>query len=184
MSRRLHPLALLLMTSACAGKADDTGGGGAFVCEPGDVGAGTIEAVVDGEPWLGTGVEWTPQAAGLQLTSSIGTGEDASPWRLTLVTAAGRYAVEGVTVDGQTTDESLPLDVALDAAGAEGFAVLYPAAGSTFATNADGGSGRATVQAVEGDDLLGCVSFSAAGADGTVELSAGRFRATRLDIQR
>lgn len=181
MPRHLLVPAVLSLISACAGKAEETG---AVVCEPGAVSAGTIEATVNGEAWLGTGLQWTPQAAGLQLTSAIGAGDEASPWRLTLVTAAGRFAVEGVAVNGQTPDESLPMDVTLDPEGAEGFALLYPAEGSSFATNAEGGSGRATLHAVDNDDLLGCVELTAAGADGTIELVGGRFRATRLDVQR
>lgn len=167
----LRPLAwmLPLVLMACAGKADDSG---SLLCEPGAVFPGTIEATVDGTPWVGVDLEWTPAGEGFQLTTAIGVGADASPWRMTLVTYTGLDATDG---------GRFPVEVPLDTTGTEGWALLYPTEGSSFSTK-DGEGGVVIFDAIDGDDLLGCVQFDAASADATIALSGGRFRAVpRID---
>ena len=98
------------------------------------------------------------------MTSAPGDG-----WRITLVAQT--------TVDGQGVGTALdagPAEVSLTE-GSGNFAVVYPAEGGTSYTTNNGG-GTAVLETT-GSGLNACFSFEAAGAEGTVTVTAGQLTA-------
>jgi hypothetical protein len=151
---RSAPLPLLLWLAAC-GSGDPCGT---------DLSSGTGEATIDGAVVSLSGVTWLLAGSSLQINT-----EPAGGYNLSIV--------------AQTTTSGLALDEALDQLPAEvsltsdggGWALVYPESGDAYSTDAAAG-GTLSLTAREGDDLLGCLSFEAQAADGTVGID-GALRA-------
>jgi hypothetical protein len=75
--------------------------------------------------------------------------------------------------EGRRGRRGYPIEVKLSDAGG-GFALAYPASGSTYTSDAGGGS---LVFTEIGAEAVGCVSFEASDGSETVTLSGGAFRA-------
>jgi hypothetical protein len=121
-----------------------------------DADAGTLQATIDGEDWLGEGLTWLWSGDSVQLTT-VGTDR---------ITAVGHRDAEGTSISALT--DALPISVSLD--DDNGWAVLYQ--GNESARSVSGE--LVITEYTEGDILAGCMVFE---TDSGTSIEDGVFRA-------
>jgi hypothetical protein len=136
-------------------------------CDASGLAAGEITAQVDGAAWQGGAATWGMAGSSLQLNSA-----SAGDWWLS---AVAQETVDGLDLEAALA--SLPAEIELAPDGLTGWATFYPASGDSFSTKQASG-GLLVLDAVEGGELTGCLSFTAADASGVeVVVREGRFKA-------
>lgn len=129
---------------------------------PSDVVAGTGVAELDGNTWNATDVAWNEAGDGLQITTGI-----SDEWRITLVIQG-----DGLDADGLGR---------IDLDGSGGWALVYPADGSSYSSQNGGG----TLDLVTREDTVQvCFDVEASGDDGTVVVDEAYFHASVLELGR
>jgi hypothetical protein len=158
------PLPLRLTLSIALAACGDKGDSGAIACEPGAAEAGHLVGELDGAAYDAPEATWTWSGENLQINTATHEG-----WHMTVV---GKET-DGGSVKAAADAGDYPIEVKLSDAGG-GFALAYPASGSTYTSDAGGGS---LVFTEIGAEAVGCVSFEASDGSETVTLSGGAFRA-------
>ena len=149
---------VLLMLLGCDSSSSERD-----LCDfPSDVEVGTGVAELNGDEWNATGVAWNEAGTGLQVTTGIQDG-----WRMTLVIQA-----DGLDDDGLGR---------IDLDGNDGWALVYPADGSSYSSQDGGG----TLDLVLREDTVQiCFDIEASGDDGTVVVDEAYFHAAALELGR
>jgi hypothetical protein len=136
-------------------------------CDASGLASGAIRATLDGAAWDGGETTWSLAGDSVQILSAS-TGDW---WMSAIVQETDSGALAGDALG------DLPQTFDLSAEAIGGFATFYPAAGESYSTRQASG-GTLTIDAQNGDDLLGCFAFTAANAAGDeVVVKSGLFRA-------
>ena len=121
-----------------------------------DTDAGTLQATIDGEDWLGEGGTWLWSGDSVQITTS---GTDR-------ITTVGHRDAAGSSIAELT--ETLPITVSLD--DDSGWAILYQGSDSERSVSGE----LVITEYSEEDALAGCVTFD---TDSGTAVADGVFRA-------
>lgn len=152
--RQVGWLALLGgVCAGCSGEKDDN------TCAPAEIAAGTVQATVDGAEWTGPSATWRMAGSSLQL-NTVSTGG----WFLSVV---AQKTTSDQTLEAALAAGTYPIEVRLKTGVEGGFALFYPEDGSTFATKTGDGDGSLVLSRRDGDDLIGCLEFTALSDDGS-----------------
>jgi hypothetical protein len=147
--------ALLALGTGCGAKDDSAGG-----CDASGATAGQVTGTLSGAAWSSPAT-WSWSGESLQINTDTTDG-----WRMTLV---AHRDIEGRTLAEIADSGGFPAEVNLGAD--DGWALLYPEAGSTSLSSKEGSGGSLVLSAggtAAGTGAwVGCLDFGAASADGS-----------------
>ena len=153
--RTLLPALLLV---ACNGK------GGVCSTDPVD----GVTATVNGDAWSASAPTWDSSSGVVHLLNS----DQGAGW----FSVVAELTVEGTSVGEAMSNEDYPIEVTLKTGDEGGFAIWYTSDGDTYSTT-QGGEGTLYLSALDGDQLTGCMWFSAGPSGSNVTFEDGRFTA-------
>jgi len=155
----MRTLLLGLPLAACDGKNDS-------LCSTDPVDG--VTATVNGDPWSASGPTWDGSGGVVHLLNS----DQGAGW----FSVVAQLTVDGLTL-GEALDASeFPIEVTLKTGDEGGFAIWYTSDGDTYSTT-QGGEGTLYLSALDGDQLTGCMSFTAGPGGADVVFEDGRFTA-------
>lgn len=127
-----------------------------------------VTATVNGDPWTASGPTWSDSGGVVHLLNS----DQGAGW----FSVVAELTVEGVGLGDALDAGEFPIEVTLKTGDEGGFAIWYTEDGDSYATT-QGGGGTLYLSALDGDQLTGCMSFTAGPSGGNVIFEDGRFTA-------